>query len=260
MAEELANSGGRQSFDKALGLKEKASDFHWMLQIVALTLFIDCVLLLVKHENLWSYPWGQFNFTGELPLLLASGLAYSVIVSAVIPVLGGLVGYVVRFLYYQFLYLYVRNRDDFKRWRNQVTYYELKEHADRTQSSYARSVYENWENTQIKIEGEKIKMERAAFRVLVMIASGFYLSTPEKGSTLLIFSQYLSIDAFVLAAIFIVGILFYICGVSWCRDRYQTKWITYAPLYDEIIAKQEAEKKKMEDFANESYERMRLRR
>lgn len=260
MAEESGGSGSKQPLDKALGLMEKAGDFHWMLQIVALALFVDCTLLLVKHENLSSYPWGQFNLTNELPLLLASGLCYSIIVSAIIPVFSGLVGYVVRFLYYQFLYLHIRDKDGSKRWRNQVYYYELKEHADRTQSSYVKSLYENWKERQSKIEEEKIKMERAAFRVLVMIAAGLYLGTAEKPAVIFSFSKHLSSDAFALAAIFTVGTLFYICCVSWCRDWYQNQWIEYAPLYDEIIKKQEDEKKRMEDFAKDSYERMRIRR
>lgn len=261
MAEEAGSSVSKQSFDiKALGLIEKASDFHWMLQIVALALFVDSALLLSKGKNLINYSWVDFNFSSELNLVLIAGLSYSVLVSAVIPIIGGVVGYTVRFFYYQFIYLHVRDRDSAKRWRNQVSYYELKEHADRTQSTYARAAYEAWENVEKKIEGEKIKLERAAFRTLILLGSGFYLSAPGNPSTITELSKYVSHDAYMFSTMATLGILVYLCCASWCKDWYQSKWISYAPLYDEIMEKREAEKKRMEDFEKESYQRMRIKR
>lgn len=257
MAEEAGSSASKQSL--ALGLMEKASDFHWMLQIVSLALFIDSTLLVVKGKNLISYSWVGFNFASELNWLLIAGLSYSVIVSAVIPLIGGVVGYTVRAFYHQFIYLHVRDRDAAKRWRNQVSYYELKEHADRTQSTYAKAAYEAWENAEKKIEGEKAKLEGAAFRTLLLIGSGFYLSTPTSPSTITEFSNYFGHEIYTFSAIATIGILLYLCCVSWCKDWYQSKWISYAPLYDEITEKREAEKKRMDDFEKESYQRMRAR-
>lgn len=256
MAEETGSSTSKQSL--ALGLMEKASDFHWMLQIVALGLFLDCTLLLVKGRNLISYSWVGFNFASELNWLLIAGLSYSVIVSAVIPLIGGVVGHTVRFFYDMFVYPHVMDRDAGKRWRNQVSYYELKEHADRTQSTYARTAYETWESTEKRIESECVKLQGAAFRTLILIGSDFYLSTPDNPSIISELEKYANHEFYIFFAMATIGILIYLCCLSWCRDWHQRKWISYAPLYDEIMEKQKEEKKRLEDFEKESYQRMRL--
>ena len=180
---------------------------------------------------------------------VVTALAYSVLASLVLPVAEAFIGQIARIVYYQFLSPFIPDNDSYKRPKDKVFSWELQKHADNTQSSYALARYKEWETSARKSNEDTFELGRMAFRALVLLLVNIYLSSPGHPSTIFTLANLISSDAFTASLICAALVLFGLVCRSWCRPRFSTNWVTYAPLYNQIEEKRRAELERMRELS-----------
>lgn len=234
---------------KALSLLEKANEFQWTIQILSVALFVDSTLCVFAGKNILTYPWEKFQWPRMLGAIIVTALAYSVLASLVLPVAEALVGQFIRTIYYSFLSSLFSDSDSYKRHKNKVYFWELHEHADESQSTYALARYKEWEASAKKINDEIFQLGRISFRALALLLANIYYSTAEHPSTIFTLATHVNSDAFIVFISFAILILFGLGCRSWCRSGFPTNWVTYAPLYNQIEEKRRAELERQRELS-----------
>lgn len=233
----------------ALGLLEKVGQFQWMLQILSAALFLDCVLMVTQRQNLLSYPWESLSWSASIGALIVGGVAYSILIAAVLPVLGTLTAQLVRTAYIYLPWLHVNIERAYRRERNQVWSWELLEYADRLQSDYILARYKEYEDVARRADAEASRLGQAAFNTMLLLILNAYLSDAAASSTIFRVTDFVDIDTFVVGLVLSIGALACLSCISWCRIFRPSGWISYAPLYNEIEKKREEERRRMRDLS-----------
>lgn len=221
-----------------LGWIERAAELHWALQIVAAALFVDSALMVVEKRNLLDFPWGAVDWSGRIGQLVVAVVVFSVLLSVVLPLCEAAARAVVVFIHDR--WLYSRARETGQRPRFCVSSGELRDHADRTQSHYVFRLWQEAQEKHRQADVENARLGRLAFRVLCFLLVNIALVTPQLQPAMAVLRTPLGdegTELFLLAAIVVLAGL---AWASWCRDPWPTRWVRYAPLYQEIRAAEEA--------------------
>lgn len=232
-----------------LGLLEKVSQFQWMLKILSAALFLDCALMIAKRRNLLTYPWEELSWSASIGALIVGGVAYSILIAAVLPFLGNLTALLVRTAYIYIPGLSSNNYDEYRRHRHAVTPWELLEHADRLQSDYILAKYTHYQEIASRAKTEASRLGQESFNALFLLILNCYLTSAGVKPTLWQLTDLVDIDTYVVGLLLAIATLVWLACISWCRIFSPSGWITYAPLYDEIERKRDDERRRMRDLA-----------
>lgn len=231
-----------------LGLLEKVSQFQWMLKLLSGALFLDCALMIAKRQNLLSYPWEDLSWSASIGPLIVGAVAYSMLIAAVLPVLGYFTAKMVRTAYIYLPVLHRNNDDEYRRDRHAVRPWELLEHADRLQSDYILSKYAHYSEIVTQAEAEASRLGKESFNALFLLILNCYLANAIAQSTIWQLTESVDTDTQAFGLLIAIGTLASLACISWCRIFAPSGWITYAPLYDEIERKREDERRRMRDL------------
>jgi len=232
-----------------LGLLEKAGQFQWMLKILTAALFLDCALMVTKGENILSYPWENLSWSASIGALIVGGVVFSLLIAAVLPVLGGAAAWLVRTAYIYIPLLRPHSDTDYRRGRHQVMPGELLEHADRLQSDYILAKYREHEENARRARAESGRLGQESFNTLLFLLMNLYLTSTTVQSTIWRLTRGLEADLFAVSMLLMTVALMSLACISWCGIFRNDDWITYAPLYDQIEKKREEERRRMRDLA-----------
>lgn len=235
MADDLAKKETDSDPDiAALGLLSKAEEFYWMLKMAAVVLFVDFALMLTRQRNILSFPWGDTEWENEVGPIIVLGLCYSLLVSALLPLLEAFVERCVRHVYFVWLGGFGVTREARTRSRNLVTCWELEAQADKEQSDYLLAKVKAARARTERVNEENSRTGRYAFRLLVLLVLNFALTNSGAPSALIQLPVPLSAEVRAAIVVLVLFSLSMVCCRSWCRDWFPTRWIRYAPLYEEI--------------------------
>lgn len=221
-----------------LGWIERAAELHWALQIVASALFVDSALMLVEKRNLLDFPWGAVDWSGRIGQLVAALVVFCVLLSVVLPLCEAAARAAVVFIHYKWLYSPARETG--QRPLLCVRDGELRDHADRTQSDYVFRLWQDAQEQRRQADAEKARLGRLAFRVLCLLLVNIQLATPQLQPAMAVLRIPLGDEGAGLALLAATVGLAGLAWACWCRDPWPTRWVRYAPLYEELRAAEEA--------------------
>lgn len=248
MADPAIKDPGAPPDIAALSLLDKASQLQWMLQILSLTLFLDCALVLTRGQNVLTYAWEQFSWSASFGLIVVGVVAYSVLISVVIPIADVALGKMVETLHIAYPVFDSHDPHKYTRSQHQVTPYELHEYADRQQSDYALAKYKEYVANRERTSDTAAQLARLALQTFAFLITNVSLGA--SGSDSLFKHALMSLDVeWVTMVTLMAGILLTGLWLAyWCRSM-PFGWIYFAPLYDEIEAKRRAERMRFEEHA-----------
>jgi hypothetical protein len=237
------NESKEKKLPDPFGVIERAGDFPLVIQVLSLALFLEALLLGVKHKNLLTFGWQEMKWASEVGEIIVAGLIYALILSVLLPLFEAVMTMI--FAWHPINKL-LQSSDEIeaeKRPGGCVRDRELKLKADEAQSTYLLDMYQRATVRRQSANRQVSNLGTGALRVMVMLGLNIYFSSQDTPSSVMLAKHLWSPDTFnfILALAFFA--LFCLSVRSWRRDPFRTLWIYYPPLYKEIMEERKEQRK-----------------
>lgn len=230
------------SVGQVFSLIEKASEPQWAMIMLSFFLFADSALVIYSNVNIWHWPWIKNGFAAILIPLIFIVTAFSVTMACILPVIEAILVPICNSIYHRLTFLWI-NAPHFTRHRGMVTVSELKKQADLEQSDYLIAKIHDHKEKVDNATKERIQLASISFKTGVFLTFNlFILGTPTSATSSQLFMASLSPTATTLTMCGVYIYLIALCFRSWLQV-YETGWIHYEPLYEEIRKREDQLKK-----------------
>lgn len=243
-AQEVSSS--KPSIPAGLGIIEKAREIRWTLQIAAAVLFADLLLVWWTGNNITQWSTSADQLMGNSGFLVTGTLAFAVLMSIVLPLVGELFRLALWELIIEVPWpSWMLSERDYRRQVGMVYPHELHDHALKKGDKLLLDIYTDHEHRMSTQESEKMVMAQMVFALLVLGGVDFFASELGfHGRTML--QEWIFLFGRVGEITIALGLVLAMTALKkmWFSLD-STDWIYYPPLYEEI----EAERKRREDIA-----------
>ncbi|QYG02516.1 hypothetical protein [Massilia sp. NP310] len=219
------------------GVIENAGDLSLVMQVAAFAFFLDTLLLAFKGKNLLSFSWGSVEWSAEVGEIMVAGLLYAILLSVLIPILDASITAILRWYPLRRFFITFDEREAKRRPTGCVTDNELLIKADAEQSTYLLEKYRESITRSANAMRLRSNMGTGALRILVMLSLNLYFSTEKNLSTIMSARAVFVPANFDFAFAIAVLALLVLCFRSWLSEPYQTIWVYYPQLFEELTAR-----------------------
>lgn len=158
---------GSSVIEKGAGIIERAWEAHWALRLMCFVFFLDTVMMLRQNSGLTQWSANDQALLGDVGWIALCVTAFSVAVAIVLPVIVGVIRWVVFGLYMLLPSTLSGDSRPYQRSLGMVSAQEFRILALEEKDPFLLQIYEHHENERRALEASKQKTGNLVAAVLI---------------------------------------------------------------------------------------------